>query len=155
MSTASTWPASQVSHRDSPPCLLIPTSTSSLQGNRIVLPFAVKFGSQPRLAPELLSFHIVSRPLHLNPFLFISLQKAVPGQGPFFSKLLFRAFSTTLFQLTRVIATLTKEDRGGHLQKRFPIRNSNPLCHEPAPPLRATTFMRLLICGDRRCSPIK
>src|SRR5690349_22122354 len=60
----------------------IPTSTRSLQVNRIVLKCPVKIALQPLLpcrAPlKPLSFHIVSRPPHLNSFLLTSLQKHRP-----------------------------------------------------------------------------
>src|SRR5690349_8509687 len=63
---------------------MVPTSTSSLQVNSPVLSFPMKFplhSSPASLAtPKRLSFHIVSRPLRLNPFLFTSLQKQ-PAHG--------------------------------------------------------------------------
>ena len=66
---------------DSAAVQMIPTSTSSLQVNRTVLSFTMKFALQPSSAPEPLLFHIVSRPLHLNSFLFISFPEAVRGRG--------------------------------------------------------------------------
>src|SRR5690349_24676900 len=68
----------QSAQEDSAAVRMLPGSTSSLQVNRIVLSLPMKSAFPPSLAPQLLSFHIVSRPLQLNSFVFTSLQETCP-----------------------------------------------------------------------------
>src|SRR5690349_9674139 len=125
----------QSAQEDSAAVRMLPGSTSSLQVNRIVLSLPMKSAFPPSLAPQLLSFHIVSRPLQLNSFVFTSLQETCPRgvcarhsslfalsregsiptqlKGPF----------GTSSKLSPIIATLTKKHpgyRGLHLQN--PVR---------------------------------
>ena len=140
---------------DSAAVQMIPTSTSSLQVNRIVLSFTMKSVLQPSVAPELLLFHIVSRPPHLNSFLFMSFPETVRGRGPSPLNRPSKCFGKN----TR--GTATKHAASFPRKSILAQGNREPLSHlltgiapDPRIPLVAPSDARLLICEDRQHSTI-
>ena len=139
-----------------PPVIrMIPTSTSSLQVNKMVLSLAVKFVLQPFVAPEPLLFHIVSRPLHLNSFLFTSFPETVRGRGASpLNRHSKRSRKNTRGTATRHGALFPLKPTLARKNRESLSRMLTSIAAHPCIPLVAPRDPSLLICEDRQHSPI-